>query len=143
MKDILKIATSDGRVVVCCSISTALAIRMPSHFAVLVLARDKIEGNNVRNMAGALIDLGCVEFCCAGAEAEWLHDELDYVIEDKGTLGVVTTWYESEAEACQCFLFAAGGAQLELLAIVLDHPGLLAALEALAKASGTQAQSRA
>jgi hypothetical protein len=110
---------------------------MTSPFAVLVAANDKVEGVNVKNVAGTLIDQGCVEFCCAGAEAEWLHDELDNVIEDKGTLGVVTTWDESEAEACEYFLFAAGGGQVELLAIVLDHQGLLATLEAVGQTEGT------
>lgn len=48
---------------------------------------------------------------------------------------IVTTWITNETEACEYFLFAAGGAPGNLLAIVSDHPALAGLLEQVARAN--------
>jgi hypothetical protein len=122
--------------VVCCSPSAARSVHIASPFVALVPAFNREGRSQIEALAGALIDQGCVEFCCVGPEAEQLHDALDWIIEDKATLDVVTTWFEDEAEACEFFLLTTLVRQLGLLAVVSEHPALEACLQRLA-GSGT------
>jgi hypothetical protein len=75
------------------------------------------------------MDLGCIEFCCVGPQAEQLHDSLDGIVEERGALEVVTTWHTDYSEACEYFLFAAGGKPPTLLALISSRPDLAALLE--------------
>lgn len=72
-------------------------------------------------VVGSLLARGCVEFCCVGTEAEQLHDSIDAALLSNGAKPV---------EACEYFLLAAGGDARVLLALVADHPALVAALSA-------------
>jgi len=81
-------------------------------------------------MANTVIEKGCVEFCCVGPEAEQLHDSLDWIVEEKGALEVVTTWHTDDADACEYFIHAAGGGSPSLLALVYSYPELVGRLEA-------------
>lgn len=98
-------------------------------FVVLVPAFNAGERRSVEEMVGILVDLGCVEFCCVGPEAELLHDSIDGIVEEKGALDVVTTWHENHADACEYFLLAAGGKPPALLALISSHSELAARLE--------------
>jgi hypothetical protein len=98
-------------------------------FAALVPAFDPGERQQVEAMTGTLVDLGCREFCCVGPQAEQLHDSIDGIIEDRGAIELVTTWHTDYSDACEYFLFAAGGRPPSLLALVSAHPDLAALLE--------------
>lgn len=98
-------------------------------FATLVTASNQNELDAVLSIAASLVELGCKEFCCVGSDAELLHDNLDQLIEDAGSLDVVTTWHENTVEGCQYFLFAAGGQNLALLALISQHPETLKSME--------------
>src|SRR4051812_42436143 len=60
-------------------------------FVALVPSYSAPERRAVEAIAKELIRIGCVEFCCVGPEAELVHDALDQIIEDVGTLEVATT----------------------------------------------------
>jgi hypothetical protein len=98
-------------------------------FVALVPAFDAAERLQVEKLAGTLLEMGCVEFCCVGAEAELLHDSLDWIIEEREAFNVATTWHVDNGEACEYFLFAAGGKLPNLLAMVASHRDLEGALE--------------
>lgn len=98
-------------------------------FVTLLAAYNAVERQAAAGLAKALIDRGCVEFCCIGPEAELLHDALDDMIETEGTLDVVTTWIDDPKEGCEYFVHAAAGASANLLALVQSHPELQAILE--------------
>lgn len=107
---------------------------LPDHplqrpFVTLLPAFNTAERQEAEAMTEGLIDLGCIEICCIGPEAEQLHDALDEVIEQKGALEVVTTWHEDSTDACEYFLRAAAGGRAALLALISSHPELQAALE--------------
>lgn len=80
----------------------------------------------------ALIDLGCVEICCVGPAAKSLHDAIDWIVEEKGAIGVATTWHQDQSEGCEYFLLAAGGKSPSLVALVEDHPQLASMLRTMA-----------
>src|SRR5690348_63492 len=100
-------------------------------FVTLLPAFSSKEATLALQAANALLDYGCEEFCCVGLESEWLDEELDYLVEDRNRLNVVTTAFTDEAEACEYFLFGAGGGRTNvLLALVIDHAPLLQRLRA-------------
>jgi len=68
-----------------------------------------------------------------GPAAELLHDALDDIIENDGALSVVTTWHTDEKDACEYFLFAAGGAVKSLVALISLHPELVELLSLTAQ----------
>jgi hypothetical protein len=125
----------NNRKVIYCCLDNATSTNIASPFAVLVPAYSQAECGQIEAMVGILVDMGCIEFSCVGTEGERLHDALDWVIEDNGALDVVTTWHTNEAEACEYFLFAAGGVAPNLLAMVSDHPALEFCLEKIARAT--------
>ncbi|MGK3985804.1 hypothetical protein WME99_22345 [Sorangium sp. So ce136] len=98
-------------------------------FVTLLPAFNPPERQQAEAITKDLIDLGCVEFCCVGHEAEQLHDALDNIIEARNALEVVTTWHEEPSDACEYFLYAAAGGRANLLALLLSHPELQAMLE--------------
>lgn len=112
----------------------AAAARISSPFAALVSASCQEERNEVLSIAGGLLEQGCKEFCCVGLEAELLHDQLDVLLEEAGSLDVVTTWHEDAVDGCEYFLFAAGGQRLLLFALISQHPELLDVLASTAQA---------
>lgn len=104
-------------------------------FAVLLPGYSEREVSQCVGLVAALLDLGCIEFCCIGNRAEELHDHIDEVIEDREQFNVVTTFHADEEEACEYFLFAAGAAEPSLVAMVLDHPEVACQLESLIRSS--------
>ncbi|MFN0061481.1 MAG: hypothetical protein ACKVPX_03040 [Myxococcaceae bacterium] len=126
----------DDRVVVVSTLDSWVAdTRWGCPFAVMLPAYDEIQRTMSEREAQRLIDVGCVDFCCAGPEAETLHDRLDALLESQGRLDAVTTWHVDERDACEYFLFAAGATELPLLALVGAEPRLRRALEAEARAA--------
>lgn len=108
-----------------------MPVGMSSPFVVLIPAFTVEECAAAARAAPALVSSGCVEMCCVGTRSAVLHDLLDDVIEDMGALHVVTTGHEAEDDACDYFMFAAGGAATSLFALVLSHPPLVARLQAI------------
>ncbi|MGK3968045.1 immunity 53 family protein [Sorangium sp. So ce1667] len=98
-------------------------------FVTLLPAFNPPERQQAEAITKDLIELGCVELCCVGPEAEQLHDALDSIIEANDALDVVTTWHEEPTEACEYFLYAAAGGRAHLLALVLSHPELQSMLD--------------
>lgn len=120
---------SGGRSLVLGSLHMPVDNSLRRPFAALVPAFDAEEQQKVETLVGTLLDLGCIELCCVGPQAEQLHDTLDEIVEAKGALDVVTTWHVDDADACEYFLFAAGGKPPTLLALISSHPELAAVLE--------------
>lgn len=94
---------------------TVLSLDRPSvssvsrPFVTLLPAFDEAERRKAEAAAGLLVERGCVEFCCVGAEAEQLHDSIDGMLEAMGAIDIVTTWHTDNSDACEYFLLAAGG----------------------------------
>jgi hypothetical protein len=105
-------------------------------FVTLLPAYSAAERQQAAGVTKELINLGCVEFCCVGPEAELLHDALDEVIEAEGALEVVTTWIEDATEGSEYFLHAAAGGRVNLLALIDAHPELQVILEEDARRAG-------
>jgi hypothetical protein len=120
---------SGSRSLVLGSLEGSVNFSLQRPFVALVPAFDIGERHKVEAMAGTLLELGCMEFCCVGPQAEQLHDSLDEIIEVRGALEVVTTWHTDYSDACEYFLFAAGGKPRTLLALVSPHPELAALLK--------------
>ncbi|ASF45589.1 hypothetical protein [Methylovulum psychrotolerans] len=106
-------------------------INISSPFAVLLPAANKTECLEAEKLIVTLLKMGCIEFCCVGLESEFLHDEIDNIIEDNRAFDVVTTYDLDEVEGCEYFLFAAGGGIKSLLALVSGHPNLLNELQSM------------
>ena len=83
------------------------------------------------SMISKLVKSGCAEFCCVGVQAEELQDAIDAIVEDLQRYEVVTTADTDETEACEYFLFAAGGGRGGLLALVNAHPELVETMNRL------------
>jgi hypothetical protein len=64
-----------------------------------------------------------------GPEAELLHDSIDELVEARGESDIVTTWHLDCEDAAEYFVYGAGGGELRLVALVLSHPEVVAALE--------------
>jgi len=120
---------ADGRTVIIFSLDESSRAVLESPFATLLPAFNEWERRQAERIADLLIDRGSVEFCCVGPEAELLHDSIDEIIENKAALQVVTTWHTDSFDASEYFLFAAGGRVHTLLALVADHPALVALLK--------------
>ena len=115
----------ENKTVLIGSLSDELPSNLVSPFAVLLPATNKSECMEVKAIATAFLDKGCIDFCFVGKYAESLHDFLDCMIEDQGMFSVVTTAHLDEVEACEYFLFAAGGGSVPLLALVMQNENLL------------------
>jgi hypothetical protein len=77
----------------------------------------------------------CKEFCCVGAKASQLEDQIDAVLEDV-ELYVPTTAFSDTDDACNYFLYAADAGVARLLfAPICDHNDLVVTLSAMANAS--------
>jgi hypothetical protein len=105
-----------------------LPIDLTPPFAVLLSAHNKYELLEIQKTTIVLLEAGCIEFCCVGAEAESLHDLIDGIVEDRGAFDVITTFHLDEADACEYFLFAVDSDIKSLLALILPHPSLVAML---------------
>jgi len=105
-------------------------------FVTLLPAYSAPERQQAEALTKELINLGCVEFCCVGPEAELLHDALDEIIETEGALEVVTSWIGDPAEASEYFLHASAGGRANLLALIHSHPELRTLLEEEARHNG-------
>lgn len=118
-----------NRALVLGSLGERIPGSLRSPFAALLPGHDEAERRQAEAVVGRLVDLGCVEFCCVGPEAEELHDSIDGIIEDRNALSVVTTGHSDYTEACEYFVFAAAGKPPLLLGLVSFHPELVASLE--------------
>jgi hypothetical protein len=123
------LALAGNRTLVISSLGASLDHSIQRPFVTLLPAFNPLERQQAEAMTKSLIDLGCVEFCCVGLEAERLHDALDEIIEATGALEVVTTWHGGPTDACEYFLYAAAGGRANLLALISSHPELQAMLE--------------
>ncbi len=124
---------ADKRLLIISELGTPPEVPLKSPFVTLLPAFSDKDRERAVAVTLSLIFLGAVEFCCVGPEAEQLHDALDEAVEDIGALDVVTTWDQQITEGCEYFLYAAGGRETTLLALVLTHPELLATLGAAAR----------
>jgi hypothetical protein len=122
-------AFSRGRTIVFGSLGASIDYPLRRPFVLLVPAYDEEEKQQVEAVAEGLVELGCVEFCFVGPRAEEFHDFIDQIVESKGAFEVVTTWHTDVSDACDYFLFAAGGRSATLLALVCRHRDLLEPLE--------------
>ena len=122
----------EGREICFGSLNEKLSIHMSEPFVALLPASDKAECIEAEKLIVELMDMGCVEFCCVGQEAELLHDKIDYVIEACGVTNIVTTFDADIHEACEYFLFGAGGGQGLLLAMISEHQDLVKILQEVA-----------
>lgn len=118
----------DGREVFIGVPSDIMTVNVVSPFAVLVVANDQEDLNEILGIANNLLELGSKEICCVGLIAECLHDQLDLLIENAELLDVVTTWHENAVEGCEYFLFGAGGQSLVLYGLISGHPEILDAM---------------
>jgi hypothetical protein len=124
----LKTQTLDflsGRKVVLAPFINSVDFKLPRPFAALLPANNAADCRLAEKILAALHVMGCIEICCVGTFAEQMHDQLDGIIESSETIEVVTTWFNDKHEACEYFLFAAGGGDLSLLAIIIDQPELV------------------
>lgn len=118
------------------SVAVPLDQSIQPPFVTLLPAYSAPERQQAEAVIKELINLGCVEFCCVGPEAELLHDALDEIVEAEGALEVVTTWLEDATEASEYFLHAAGGGRPNLLALIHAHPELRDVLHQEARRDG-------
>ncbi|MBT9099072.1 hypothetical protein KFZ76_15330 [Methylovulum psychrotolerans] len=117
------------RVIAIGSVKDEPSLNLSAPFAVLLPAANKLECLEAGRRIVTFLAMGCIEFCCVGKAAEFLHDAIDEVIEDRAAFEVVTTYDLDETEGCEYFLFAAGGGSTGLLALVSEHPCLLNGLK--------------
>lgn len=128
-----RVATlSGGRKLLLSSPNTRDDFGVLSPFVVLAPAFNETERSEVLAIVGSLIDQGCIEFCCAGPQSEFLHDAIDEIVEDRKRPDLITTWHTDASDACEYFLFAAGGQANNLLALVACHPELQDLLKGMA-----------
>lgn len=113
------------RYVLCDRLRVSSALGVSSPFAVLIPASDAELRAAAATLVPAMLDAGCVEFCCVGSQAELLHDEIDSELERRRAFEVVTTYHADMSDALEYFIFAAGGARIYLLALIMDFPELL------------------
>ena len=132
MSDRTLVLSGDRKLVIS-SLDTSVEYTLHRPFVVLLPAFDVWERQQVEAKMSAFMDLGCIEFCCVGPQAEQLHDSLDGIIEDRGKLELITTSDTDYSEACEDFLFAAGGMSCTLLALISSHSELSAVLCDMAK----------
>jgi hypothetical protein len=97
-------------------------------FPVMLPAFNGMERSAAEGMVAGLINSGCREFCCVGQQAEQLHDAIDWIIEDRHALDIVTTWHQDIVEACEYFLFAAGIGTNCRIALVSEHAAVVSLL---------------
>jgi hypothetical protein len=109
-------AVSKGRKLIFGTLGEPIDHLAQGPFATRLPAFDVHEREKVEAMIGHLVDLGCVEICCVGSEAEKLHDSVDRLVEEAMALNVVTTWHADCLDACEYFLFAASGGEVPTLA---------------------------
>jgi len=75
-----------------------------------------------------LLTEGCGELCFVGTNSELVHDVADAFVEDRGDLHIVTTAFSDVDEALEYFVYGAGAAEIDLLALVGDVPELATSL---------------
>ncbi len=98
------VALDDGCVLV---IDGMDALHVPAApFVALLHARDTGDPVALKRLVEGLLDRGCGEICCAGPDAEVVHDAIDWIVEDKG-LQTTTTWHEEPEEAVAYAVLAA------------------------------------
>ncbi len=119
---------AEGRTLALGSLGDVADPSLVPPFAVLLSAFDERERRSAEAAVLGLVDLGCVEFCCVGSEADQLHESIDSIVEDRGWFDIVTTGDADETEACEYFVLAAAGAPPLLVALVTSHPGVVAIL---------------
>ena len=124
---------SQKRRLIIAGLEVPLELHVQRPFAALLPAYDTVEARQAEDAAERLIELGCVEFCLVGPQAELVHDALDEIIEARGALDVVTTGHCDALEGCEYFLFAAGGRTAGLLAVTSPHAELESMLEKVAR----------
>jgi hypothetical protein len=100
-------------------------------FVAMLPAHESVDLSLAEDVVARLVDLGCIEFCCVGKRAEMLHDAIDWIVEDKNALGVVTTWHQDVPEACDYFVNTAGSTPKCLLALVAQDAEMTASLRRL------------
>jgi len=123
---------SRNRKLIIAELDAPLELYVQRPFATFLPAYDTVDARQAEGAAERLIDLGCVEFCSVGPQAEEVHDALDDIIEALGAPDVVTSWECDALEGCEYFLFAAGGRTVGLLAVTSRHAELETMLEKVA-----------
>ena len=116
---------SGGRKVVVAPFTITVDFELIRPFVVLLPAANAADCSLAEEILASLIQRGCIELCCVGAFAEQMHDQLDATIERLGDLNVATTWFDDKSDACEYFLFAAGGGSSSLLALIMTQPDLV------------------
>lgn len=116
---------ASGRKVTLAPFTGILDFELPRPFVALLPATDATSCKIAEKIIAGLIAIGCIEVCCVGAMAEQMHDQLDVIIESSGNIEVVTTWFKNKHDACEYFLFAAGGGGSALLALIINQPELV------------------
>ena len=122
-----------GRKVVLAPFTKTFDYDLPRPFVALLPASNAADCGLACEIMTRLSELGCIEVCCVGPAAEQMHDQLDVIIEASGALETLTTWFGDGRDACEYVLFAAGGGNFSLLALVLDQPELAAILKEAAR----------
>jgi hypothetical protein len=83
--------------------------------ALLFLLTDFSDFYLVSRFIPSVVNCGYMEFCCIGPNAEEVHDSIDDEMAAKDTLGIVTTWFNDEKEACEYFVYALGAVYTNLV----------------------------
>jgi hypothetical protein len=93
----------------------------------LVLLPASSEEENIKSLEVACFYMGklCKEFCCVGANAAKLEEEIDTILENNGSL-IPTTAVLNGDDACDYFLFGAdAGVARYLFAPIEGHDDLV------------------
>ena len=99
----------------------------------LLRAEERWDPAPLERLVVALLERGCIQFCCVGARAEEVHDAIDWIVEERDRLEIVTTWHAERVEAVDYVRCTAGLAGANVLALVEGDPTLV---ELLAPAHG-------
>jgi hypothetical protein len=81
--------------------------------------------DRMRSIFELLLRNKVYEICSVGNFAEDLHDYFDNNIEITGSLDIVTTACIDNVEGVEYFMYGAGAAERDLLALIDDNPYLL------------------
>lgn len=119
----------NDRVLLVCSveeISNDLLSEIPRPVTVMLPAwkpKDQAWSGQLEAAVRILLDIGVESFACVGSEAEFVHDELDLLVEEREQNTVVTTFHDDEPleDACVYFVGCAGQRPPGLIAVVSEN----------------------